>query len=47
MTKIRTIIGGTRPGWNGGAVARWVHDIAEQRTDTEFELVDLVWEEIS
>jgi hypothetical protein len=32
------------PGWNGGAVARWVYDIAVQRTDTEF---DLVWREVS
>jgi len=39
MTKIRTIIGSTRPGWNGGAVARC--------TDTEFELADLVWREAS
>ena len=47
MTKIRTIIGSTRAGWNGCAAARWVHDIAVQRTDAEFELVELVWREVS
>ena len=44
MTKIRTISGSTRAGWNGCAAARWVDDIAAQRTDTEFELV---WREVS
>ncbi|MEV5787849.1 NADPH-dependent FMN reductase [Streptomyces sp. NPDC048448] len=42
MTKIGIILGSTRPGRNGEAVARWVHDIASKRTDAEFELVDLV-----
>ena len=42
MTKIGIIIGSTRPGRNGEAVARWVHEIAAQRTDAEFELVDLL-----
>ncbi|MEV8631597.1 NAD(P)H-dependent oxidoreductase [Streptosporangium sp. NPDC051023] len=41
MTKIAIIIGSTRPGRNGEAVARWVHDIATKRQDAEFELVDL------
>ncbi|SCL35785.1 hypothetical protein GA0070624_5356 [Micromonospora rhizosphaerae] len=44
MTKIRTIIGSTRAGWNGCAAARGVHGIAVQRTDTEFEIV---WREVS
>ena len=42
MTKIGIIIGSTRPGRNGEAVAKWVHEIASQRTDVAFELVDLL-----
>ncbi|MCD0486321.1 NAD(P)H-dependent oxidoreductase [Streptacidiphilus sp. ASG 303] len=42
MTKIGIIIGSTRPGRNGEAVARWVHEIADRRTDAAFELVDLL-----
>lgn len=42
MTKIGIILGSTRPGRNGEAVARWVHDVAEQRSDAEFELIDLL-----
>ncbi|HYN93007.1 MAG TPA: NAD(P)H-dependent oxidoreductase [Pilimelia sp.] len=41
MTKIGIIIGSTRPGRNGEAVARWVHDIAAKRSDADFELVDI------
>ncbi|MFD4611850.1 NADPH-dependent FMN reductase [Streptomyces sp. NPDC058440] len=41
MTKIGIIIGSTRPGRNGEAVARWVHDVASERTDAQFEIVDL------
>ena len=41
MTKIGIILGSTRPGRNGEAVARWVTEIAQRRTDAEFELVDL------
>ena len=41
MIKIGIIIGSTRPGRNGEAVARWVHGIAEKRSDAQFELVDL------
>ncbi|MEO3810672.1 NAD(P)H-dependent oxidoreductase [Sphaerisporangium sp. B11E5] len=41
MTRIGIILGSTRPGRNGEAVARWVYDVARQRTDAEFELVDL------
>ncbi|MEN3268887.1 NAD(P)H-dependent oxidoreductase [Pseudonocardia sp.] len=41
MTKIAIIIGSTRPGRNGEAVARWVLDIAKQRSDAEYELVDI------
>ncbi|MGH6989984.1 MAG: NADPH-dependent FMN reductase [Stellaceae bacterium] len=39
--RIGIIIGSTRPGRNAEAVARWVHDLAKQRDDAEFELVDL------
>ena len=38
---IAIIIGSTRPGRNGEAVARWVYEIAQKRTDAEFELVDI------
>lgn len=41
MIKIAIIIGSTRPGRVGEAVARWVDQIAQRRTDAEFELVDL------
>jgi NAD(P)H-dependent FMN reductase len=41
MTKIAIIIGSTRPGRVGTAVADWVHTIASQRTDAEFEIVDI------
>jgi NAD(P)H-dependent FMN reductase len=42
MLNIAIIIGSTRPGRNGEAVARWVHEIAKKRNDAEFELVDIV-----
>ncbi|CAM5273928.1 MULTISPECIES: NAD(P)H-dependent oxidoreductase [Streptomyces] len=42
MTKIGIILGSTRPGRNGEAVARWVLDIASKRSDAEFELIDLL-----
>jgi len=41
MTKIAIILGCTRPGRNGEAVARWVLEQASTRTDADFELVDL------
>ena len=41
MIKIGIILGSTRPGRNGEAVAKWVYEIAKKRTDAEFELVDL------
>lgn len=39
--KIAIIIGSTRPGRNGEAVAKWVYEIAQKRGDAEFELVDI------
>jgi len=41
MPKIAIILGSTRPGRNGEAVARWVLEHASRRTDAEFELVDI------
>jgi len=41
MIRIAVIIGSTRPGRKGEAVARWVYEIAQRRRDAEFELVDL------
>ncbi|WP_157250433.1 NADPH-dependent FMN reductase [Nonomuraea typhae] len=41
MTKIGIIIGSTRPGRNGEAVGRWVHDLAVKRGDADYDLVDL------
>ncbi|HJU04772.1 MAG TPA: NAD(P)H-dependent oxidoreductase [Nitrospiraceae bacterium] len=41
MIKIAIIVGSTRPGRKGEAVARWVYDLARQRGDAEFELVDI------
>ncbi|MGB4440125.1 MAG: NAD(P)H-dependent oxidoreductase [Sedimentibacter sp.] len=41
MTKIGIILGSTRPGRNGEAVANWVYELAKQRKDAQFELVDI------
>lgn len=41
MTRIAVIIGSTRPGRKGQAVAEWVYDIARQRSDADYELVDI------
>lgn len=41
MTKIAIITGSTRPGRNNIGVAEWVLAQAQQRTDAEFELVDI------
>ena len=41
MLKVAIVLGSTRPNRNGEAVARWVHELAQQRTDAQFELVDL------
>ena len=39
--KIAVITGSTRPGRNNEAVARWVYELADKRSDAEFELVDI------
>ena len=41
MINIAIIIGSTRPGRVGETVSRWVYQIAQQRKDAEFELVDI------
>ena len=41
MIRIGIILGSTRPGRNGEAVAKWTHEVASKRTDAEFELVDI------
>src|SRR5262245_24571822 len=41
MTKVGIILGSTRPGRNGAAVAQWMYDVASKRDDAEFEIVDL------
>ena len=41
MIRIGIILGSTRPGRNGEAVARWVADIASTRSDAQYELVDI------
>ncbi|MGW4716790.1 NADPH-dependent FMN reductase [Nocardia sp. NPDC004260] len=41
MTRIGIILGSTRPNRNGSQVAQWVLDVASQRGDAEFELIDL------
>lgn len=42
MIRVAIVIGSTRPNRNGEAVAKWVYEIAKERTDAEFELVDLL-----
>ena len=41
MIKVAIIVGSTRPGRKAEAVAKWFHDIAKQRSDAEFEVVDI------
>src|SRR6187401_1074680 len=41
MLRIGIILGSTRPGRNGEAVAKWVCGIAQKRSDAGFELVDI------
>ena len=41
MIRIAIIIGSTRPGRRGEAVAKWVYEIAQKRSDAEFEIVDI------
>jgi NAD(P)H-dependent FMN reductase len=41
MVKIGIIIGSTRPGRVGEAVAKWVFEQSKSRSDAEFELIDI------
>jgi hypothetical protein len=41
MIRAAIVIGSTRPGRKGEAVARWVYEIASKRNDAEFEVVDI------
>lgn len=41
MTKLGIIIGSTRPGRMGEQVSKWYYEIAKERKDAEFELVDI------
>jgi NAD(P)H-dependent FMN reductase len=41
MLNVAVIIGSTRPGRRGEAVARWAFDIARKRDDATYELVDI------
>src|SRR6202049_4596456 len=41
MRRIGITLGSTRPNRNGEQVAQWVLEIASQREDAQFELVDL------
>lgn len=41
MIRVGIILGSTRPGRNGEAVAQWVHEQAAKRTDAIYELVDI------
>ena len=40
--KIAVILGSTRPGRNGRAVAEWVLERAKSRPDADYELIDLL-----
>lgn len=41
MPRIGIILGSTRPGRNGEAVARWILERARQRDAAQYELIDL------
>lgn len=41
MLKLAIIIGSTRPGRVGEAVAQWVYKLAKDRGDAQYELVDI------
>ncbi len=42
MLRVAVIVGSVRPGRNGESVAKWVYEIAKQRSDISVELVDLM-----
>jgi NAD(P)H-dependent FMN reductase len=46
VTRIAIVIGSTRPGRNGEAVARWVQERAARRDDATFEVVDIAKQDL-
>jgi NAD(P)H-dependent FMN reductase len=45
MLEIAIIVGSTRPGRKGEAIAKWAYEIGQKRTD-DFALVDLAMFEL-
>jgi NAD(P)H-dependent FMN reductase len=41
ILRVAIIIGSTRPGRNGEAVGKWIHEIAKNRNDVDFEMIDV------
>jgi NAD(P)H-dependent FMN reductase len=41
MLKIAIVLGSTRPGRKGEAVAKWAYEVARKRNDADFELLDI------
>jgi NAD(P)H-dependent FMN reductase len=41
ILRVAIIIGSTRPGRNGEAVGKWIHEIAKNRNDVDFETIDV------
>jgi NAD(P)H-dependent FMN reductase len=41
MVRIAIILGSTRPGRNGEAVAQWAYNLAKQRSDADCEFIDI------
>jgi NAD(P)H-dependent FMN reductase len=42
MINVAIVVGSTRPGRKAAAVASWIHEHAQKRTDAQFEVVDVV-----
>lgn len=42
VTRIAIILGSTRPGRHGKAIADWVYESAQRRSDADYALVDLL-----
>jgi NAD(P)H-dependent FMN reductase len=42
VIRIGIVIGSTRPGRHGEAIGHWVDAVAQQRSDADFNLIDLV-----
>ena len=43
MLKVAIILGSSRPGRNGEAVSQWIYELAKNREDADFELIDIVY----